>query len=129
MDIRRVHRRYRRAVASASGLAWSWTDGGASIASSPEYLVLQHELQWHVHAALARVPVQLHTPVRLRYWDNLAHNDIAVRLQLSSCNTRKRLQKARAQLRSLLTVYYAEEAVSTPALLPLTGQDTAPHAG
>jgi RNA polymerase sigma-70 factor (ECF subfamily) len=97
MDFHREHRRRARLVGGLGAQDAPSPDPDAS-PQSPEEALLRRELRSWVHHAIHDLPARLKEPVVLRFFREMPHRDIAERLQLSSCNVRKRLQYARGML-------------------------------
>ena len=72
---------------------------------SVEDVVSRCEIAHHIIQAIDDLPGRLREPARLRFLSEMPHRDIALQLNLSPENVRKRLQQARALLRPLLVRY------------------------
>lgn len=70
-----------------------------SLIESPEELVLRRETGTHVYSLIKRLPPNLYEPFVLHFFHGETYTDIAVQLDLSNDNVRKRIQQARAMLR------------------------------
>ena len=87
--------RQRRSIVSLDGLAISGGDG-------PEALAIERELSERLRLAIARLPTREATVFCLRYFDDLAYEEIATTLQITSGAVATALHKARGRLESLL---------------------------
>jgi RNA polymerase sigma-70 factor (ECF subfamily) len=67
--------------------------------------VLLAERNMYIRQSIHTLPPRLREPVLLYFYGEMSQQDIARRLNLSHANVRKRLQHARALLRSRLTLY------------------------
>jgi hypothetical protein len=88
----------------------------ASHVSSPESALLDRERDRYVRRAIDALPVQLRTPLILRYYQGMSYQDIAQQLALSSDSARKRVQKARTVLQQQLNPYFSGLDDSSPLL-------------
>lgn len=69
---------------------------------SPEDVMSRQEMLQDVHYAMDNLPPRLHVTAELRLVRNLTYREIASQLNLSPENARKRVQEARAILRTSL---------------------------
>jgi RNA polymerase sigma-70 factor (ECF subfamily) len=78
--------------------------------SSPEESLLSREMLGFVRHALEELPPRLREPFVLRFLKETAYREIAEQLAITTDNTRKRVQQARAMLRARLDRYLVESA-------------------
>ena len=95
MDLYRERQRRARWDGHAGNV-----DHVADRAPSPEETTFKRELLALVRTHILKLPPNLREPLLLRCLEGLAYNDIARRLAISSAAARKRVQLARAELRS-----------------------------
>lgn len=100
IDIIRERKRYA-AVFEALDDAY---DSTASI-ENPEELALRHELSLYLCHSINGLPSKLRKPFLLRFIQEMSYVDISAQLNLSSDNTRKRIQQAKTILRTKLASY------------------------
>ncbi len=72
---------------------------------TPEELLLRRELYIHVRYSIDDLPPRLRTAFRLRFIHEMSYLDISAQLNLTTANTRKRVQQARTILRKRLSEY------------------------
>lgn len=89
------------------GEADEWVeDAEASEPQSPEPLpdagLLQRESIEEIHRCIHALPPNLRGPLVMRYLQDMSYADIAMQLQLTHCNVRKRIQLAYGILRTTL---------------------------
>lgn len=72
---------------------------------TPEELLLRRELYVHVRYSIDDLPPRLRTAFRLRFIHEMSYLDISAQLNLTTANTRKRVQQARTILRKRLSEY------------------------
>jgi len=70
--------------------------------SSPEELLLRHESLRGMWQQVQELPETLRAPLVMRFCENLPYPEIAARLNLTQCNTRKRIQLACERMRRTL---------------------------
>ncbi len=71
-------------------------------ADSPEGALVQQEQRAQLLDALKALPSKLREPFILRFVHEMDYEDIAVQLNLTPANVRKRIQQAREKLRKTL---------------------------
>ena len=69
---------------------------------SPEEVVSRREVLQGIHHAISDLPPRLHKTVELRLLRDLSYREIAVRLNLTPANARKRVQQGRLMLQASL---------------------------
>lgn len=101
-----MHRERRR---QTHGLENIEEMGGADYVSlaqqipTPEEMVLQRELRLQLKRLIEDLSPNLSQPFMLHFFHGISYAEIALRLNLSNDNVRKRIQQARALLRSQLS--------------------------
>jgi RNA polymerase sigma factor (sigma-70 family) len=70
---------------------------------SPEDVVLRRETRLYLYRLINELPPNLFEPFILHFFHGEAYTDVAMQLNLSNENVRKRIQQARAALRDKLT--------------------------
>lgn len=104
MDIHRQRRRW---------VAWDGSDSeDETLASGPglESMLLEGELIALVRDRIRGLPPRLRRVAELRLRGDLSYSEIAVLLDLTEVNVRKRMQEARTLLREPLKAYLAGDA-------------------
>ena len=76
--------------------------GVASPGLSPETHLLRDELESRLWRQVHSLPVKLREPFVMRFLHDMSYGDIALRLGLTNCNVRKRIQLAYRALRGVL---------------------------
>ncbi|WP_395846025.1 RNA polymerase sigma factor [Cystobacter fuscus] len=70
--------------------------------SSPEDLLMRHESVRWMWQQVQQLPESLRAPLVMRFGEGLSYPEIAERLELTHCNTRKRIQLACERMRGML---------------------------
>lgn len=70
--------------------------------ASPEDLLLRHESIRGMWRQVQALPDTLRAPLVMRFCEGMSYSEIAARLHLTQCNTRKRIQLARERMRRTL---------------------------
>ncbi|WP_395857853.1 RNA polymerase sigma factor [Cystobacter fuscus] len=70
--------------------------------SSPEELFMRHESVRGMWQQVQELPETLRAPLVMRFCEDLSYPEIAARLTLTHCNTRKRIQLACERMRRTL---------------------------
>jgi RNA polymerase sigma factor (sigma-70 family) len=100
-----IHRERRRQTHGLENIEEMGDADYASLAHqipTPEEMVLQRELRLHLKGLIEDLPPSLSQPFMLRFFHGISYVEIAVRLNLSNDNVRKRIQQARSLLRGQL---------------------------
>jgi RNA polymerase sigma-70 factor (ECF subfamily) len=98
---KRRHRlKHQMSTLSLSTPAWQ-----PLVRESPEEVVSRQEVLQAVRHALDNLPPGLQDTAELRLVCDLPYNEIAIQLQISPENARKRVQQARAMLQTSLAEY------------------------
>ncbi|MEG4200981.1 RNA polymerase sigma factor [Microcoleus sp. Pol12A5] len=103
-----IHRERRRKAMQIEDIEEIAATGNLAVISgldSPEEALLHHELGRYIRRAIDTLPSRLRTPFILRYWHQIAYQDIAQQLALSLNNVYKRIQQARELLQKRLSRY------------------------
>lgn len=111
-DIQRERRRHARVFESIEGLPACRRDVLAST-ETPEESVLCSELYLQLQALIAGLPARLHEPFIMYVVHEMSYVDISEQLGLSNDNIRKRIQQARAILRTHLKDYVSGKPAPT----------------
>lgn len=107
-DIHREQRRRARVFESIEELPARRRDVLAST-ETPEESALRSELRLQLQALIAGLPARLHEPFVMHVVHEMSYVDISEQLGLSNDNIRKRIQQARAILRTHLKDYVSGE--------------------
>ncbi|MEW6730795.1 MAG: RNA polymerase sigma factor [Acidobacteriota bacterium] len=75
---------------------------------SPEQDLLISERYLRLHLAIESLPGRLRAPFLLRVFNEMSYQEIAIQLNISNENARKRVQQARLLLRKAMAKYYAK---------------------
>jgi RNA polymerase sigma factor, sigma-70 family len=105
IDIQRERRRKAMQMEDIEEVAARGSSAVISGLNSPEEALLHHELGQYIRRAIDTLPSRLRTPFILRYWHQIAYQDIAEQLALSLNNVYKRIQQARDILQKRLSRY------------------------
>ena len=105
IDIQRESRRKAMQMEDIEEVAARGSSAVISGLNSPEEALLHHELGQYIRRAIDTLPSRLRTPFVLRYWHQIAYQDIAQQLALSLNNVYKRIQQARDILQKRLSRY------------------------
>ena len=105
IDIQRERRRKAMQMEDIEEVAARGNSAVISGLNSPEEALLHHELGQYIRRAIDTLPSRLRTPFVLRYWHQIAYQDIAQQLALSLNNVYKRIQQARDILQKRLSRY------------------------
>lgn len=109
MNLRKASRRQRQFVQPDEAVSAKTSKESPPVEESLEAAMLQHEMHAYLYQAIATLPGRLQEPLWLYLQEELAPRDIARQLNLSPENVRKRLQQARAMLRTRLAYYVQHE--------------------
>lgn len=112
LDIHRERERRARGVQSLEEITGVNEGAAVCVFETPEEFVLRREVYLHISHAVDDLPPRLREPVILRFFKEMAYQDIAEHLTLSPANVRKRIQQARAILRGRLNRYFSDECDS-----------------
>ncbi len=99
IDMHRESRREARGFDNIEELTDAHYERLSPLIESPEELVLRREAGTHVYGLIKRLPPNLYKPFVLHFFQGETYTDIAIQLDLSNDNVRKRIQQARAVLR------------------------------
>jgi RNA polymerase sigma factor (sigma-70 family) len=113
IDIRREIQR-KRNLESIDELADSIGEAFVSSAESPEEATLRLETRRYIFQAIEELSVKLRAPFLLHHLYALPYDEIAVRLELSPENARKRSQLARLVLQESLEKYFSGNTRLSP---------------
>lgn len=105
-DISRERRRRAIQMEDIEEVAARGTSAVISGSESPEEALLNHELGQYLRHAINSLPSRIRVPFILRYWHQIAYQDIAQQLSLSLNNIYKRIQQARDILQKRLSRYF-----------------------
>jgi RNA polymerase sigma-70 factor (ECF subfamily) len=103
-----IHRERRRKAMQIDDIEEVAARGNSAVifcVNSPEEALLHRELGKYIRLAIDTLPSRLRTPFILRYWHQIAYQDIAQKLALSLDNVYKRIQQARDILQKRLSRY------------------------
>lgn len=106
-DICRERRRQAMQMEDIEEIADRGISAVISSSYSPEEVLIHQELGQYLCHAINSLPSRLRTPFILRYWHQIAYQDIAQQLALSLNNIYKRIQQARAILHKRLSRYFS----------------------
>ncbi|HEX8175072.1 MAG TPA: sigma-70 family RNA polymerase sigma factor [Pyrinomonadaceae bacterium] len=131
VDIHRERKRQLEVVEHIEEITVADLKALAYSADSPEEMMLQREMGFHLLRLINALSPNLRQPFVLRFLHGVNYEDIALRLKLSNDNVRKRVQQARAFLRDKLReelgpVEPPEEFEETGARLPAEAMMRAP---
>ena len=99
IDMHRESRREARGVDNIEDIIDAHCETLSPLIESPEELVLRRETGTYVYSLIKRLPPNLYEPFVLHFFHGETYTDIAIQLDLSNDNVRKRIQQARAMLR------------------------------
>jgi RNA polymerase sigma factor (sigma-70 family) len=99
IDMHRESRREARGVDNIEDIAEAYCQTISTAIESPEEMVLRRETGTYLYSLIKRLPPNLYEPFVLHFFHGESYTDIAVQLDLSNDNVRKRIQQARAILR------------------------------
>ncbi|WP_228056957.1 RNA polymerase sigma factor [Tychonema sp. LEGE 07203] len=105
IDIHRERRRKAMQMEDIEEIAATGNSAFISGLDSPQEALLHHELGKYIRRAIDTLPSRLRNPFILRYWHQIAYQDIAQQLALSLNNVYKRIQQAREILQKRLSRY------------------------
>lgn len=105
IDIHRERRRKAMQIEDIEEVAARESSAVISFFDSPEEALLHHELGQYIRRAIDTLPSRLRNPFILRYYHQIAYQDIAQQLALSLNNVYKRIQQAREILQKRLSRY------------------------
>jgi RNA polymerase sigma factor (sigma-70 family) len=105
MDMRRSHDGRSAMQLVDTGTAAGAEEALVPVQESAEAAALRREMELCIHRAIENLPPRLRAVSRLNLLYGMPSGDIAVQLNLSPDNVRKRLQQARAILQKLLIAY------------------------
>ncbi|MFL5346623.1 MAG: RNA polymerase sigma factor [Hyalangium sp.] len=97
-----LHRERRRRVDPEELLEEAEISWGAPLEDSPDEVLLQRERAEEIHGCIEALPLNLRKPFTMRFLQDMSYADIALHLQLTNCNVRKRIQLAYGILRVTL---------------------------
>ncbi|HBB88620.1 MAG TPA: hypothetical protein DC047_13495 [Blastocatellia bacterium] len=103
IDMHRESRREARGFDNIEEITDAHYDTLSVLIESPEELVLRRETDSYLYRLIKGLPANLFEPFVLHFFQGESYSDIAVQLDLSNDNVRKRIQQARAILREGLT--------------------------
>lgn len=104
IDIIRERKRHA-AVFEALDDTYDLAHGQKAAIENPEELTLRNELSVYLSHSINGLPSKLRQPFLLRFIQEMSYVDISAQLNLSSDNTRKRIQQAKTILRTKLAKY------------------------
>jgi RNA polymerase sigma-70 factor (ECF subfamily) len=96
MDLHRERRRRVESEGLLEGTDAAWT---VPQEESPDEVLLQRERSEEIHGCIQALPPNLRKPFVMRFLQDMSYADIALQLQLTNCNVRKRIQLAYGILR------------------------------
>ena len=102
MSIRRAAKRRDQLLQKADAFAEPGPEWRDTAGKSPEEIVSRREMLLGIRRAIGDLPPRLHQTVELRLLRDLSYREIAVRLNVSPANARKRVQQGRLMLQTLL---------------------------
>jgi len=102
IDVHRERKRQFRRMESIDDVRTQATDLVRAAGDSPEDWFLTQEVLSKVRHAVDDLPPRLREPFVLRFFQEMAYDDIAAKLMLSTENVRKRIQQARDILKDRL---------------------------
>lgn len=102
IDVHRERKRQFRRMESIDDIRTQATDLVRAAGDSPEDSFLTQEVLSGVRHAVDDLPPRLREPFVLRFFQEMAYDDIAAKLMLSTENVRKRIQQARDILKDRL---------------------------
>jgi RNA polymerase sigma-70 factor (ECF subfamily) len=105
LDIHREKRRRSRGAVSLEEMMAADREPAPQGERTPEDSLLSREMMGFVTHALEELPPRLREPFVLRFLKETAYREIAEQLAITTDNTRKRVQQARAMLRARLDSY------------------------
>ena len=115
VDIHREKKRRTRGAVSLDEMLAADREPAPPSEKSPEDTLLSREMLGYVSRAVDELPPRLRQPFVLRFLQETAYREIAEQLAITTDNTRKRVQQARAILRARLDNYLVGLA-APPAL-------------
>lgn len=105
MTLQKARRRHLHYVWSTENVEDTAPGACRSPHTTAEETLLLEERSMYILHGIRTLPPRLREPVILYFYGDMSQHDIATRLHLSPANVRKRLQHARAKLRTQLTSY------------------------
>ena len=105
VDIHREKKRRTRGAVSLDEMLAADREPAPPSEKSPEDTLLSREMLGYVSRAVDELPARLRQPFVLRFLQETAYREIAEELAITTDNTRKRVQQARAILRARLDSY------------------------
>jgi len=108
MDMHRERRREATDIEKIEKIAMAEDKYVAFSAPSPELAVLERERDVCIRDAIDALPANVRIPFMLRYDREMSYSDIAQQLASSNDSVRKRVQQARAILKTQLNKYFSE---------------------
>lgn len=87
----------------------------AGLGQTPSRILVEHEEERLLLAALRRLPIELQLVIELRYWDGLKHEELASLLEVPRSTVNTRLRRARDLLEQHL-----QELADSPQVLHST---------
>jgi RNA polymerase sigma-70 factor (ECF subfamily) len=109
MTLRRGQQRRQYYIQSVAEIETVARDSSMYWQESAEDTHLQHELKMHIRTLITALPDRLKEPLKLYFFQGMRQRDIALYLNLSHDNVRKRLQQGRDILRGQLARYLSGE--------------------
>jgi RNA polymerase sigma-70 factor (ECF subfamily) len=109
MTLQRGQQRRQRYIQYVAEVNTSAHDSSIYSQESAEEIHLQHELKTHIQNLIEALPNRLKEPLKLYFFQGMNQRDIALYLNLSHDNVRKRLQQGRDILRGQLVQYLRGE--------------------
>ncbi|HYY56289.1 MAG TPA: sigma-70 family RNA polymerase sigma factor [Pyrinomonadaceae bacterium] len=102
IDIHRERKRRAEGVENIEEITDADYEALSHSIESPEEVVLRRETRLYLYRLINELPPNLFEPFILHFFHGEAYRDVAVQLNLSNENVRKRIQQARATLRDKL---------------------------
>jgi RNA polymerase sigma factor (sigma-70 family) len=99
MDMHRERRRWGEPEELQEGVDLAWAVPAETL---PEAVLLQRERAEEIQERILSLPPSLRLPFVMRFQQEMSYSDIALHLQLTNCNVRKRIQLAYGILRGAL---------------------------
>ena len=99
MSIRQALRRHDHIMQTITTRPNPKPEWHHSVDESPEEVVSRQEILQDIHCAIGNLPPRLHETAKLRLVRDLSYREIAIQLNLSPENARKRMEQARTLLR------------------------------
>lgn len=98
-----LHRERRRRGESEDMVEGTEVPESSSPEALPDEVLLESERAEKIRACIQALPPNLRKPLMMRFLQDMSYADIALQLELTNCNVRKRIQLAYGILRTTLS--------------------------